>query len=658
MPVQLKSKTGSYLLNFFIDFILLAIPFCVLYYIKYGTVNLNDKILKFIPVYTLSWFLPTLISLKFRTNSDQTNLKEQLQPYIKSFLLQLGILSVFLYAFRWYFLPRFVVFGSLGGFLLLEILVLSGTYFIPTKKERTAATSYLLFFYDFFVLTFFFLAFYYHKHATFTMNYYSRSVMLLVYFVWAMSGIFIHHFKIEKNINYFKTVWPFFKAYLVQLAFISFFAFNVRMYEYSRMVLFGSISALFLFDWIFITISYLLHKENSADIPAIDFFKAPTLPEATLKKEESLKEKTQSEKYFVKNGRFEIYGIRKKLLHVYFKDFPAVFSFLDRYLDLDKFDIFDSEIINSANPYNVEVLPDGHFSLFVNLHEINDLRHINLYFMDVHKKLKQGGVYVGKFETYKKRHERIFNKYPHYLAAVIYFFDFIWKRIFPKMPLLKRLYFAVTKGKSRVLSKAEGLGRLYYCGFELIAVEEIGNYVYFIAKKSKEPLKDENPSYGPLFKMKRYGKNGQIIYVYKFRTMHPYSEYLQSYILENYGYSEIGKPANDFRVTTWGKFMRKLWLDELPQLINVLKGDMKLVGVRPVSGRFLKEYPQEVLKLRFKHKPGCVPPYVALKKQAVEEYIESEKIYLEEKEKNPLTTDLKYFFWAIYNIATNKIRSA
>ena len=85
---------------------------------------------------------------------------------------------------------------------------------------------------------------------------------------------------------------------------------------------------------------------------------------------------------------------------------------------------------------------------------------------------------------------------------------------------------------------------------------------------------------------------------------------------------------------------------------------MRLVGIRPLSNRFLKEYPEEMLKLRLKHKPGCLPPYVALRKQAVEEYIESERIYLTEKEKHPIFTDIKYFVWGTYNILANKIRSA
>ncbi len=63
-----------------------------------------------------------------------------------------------------------------------------------------------------------------------------------------------------------------------------------------------------------------------------------------------------------------------------------------------------------------------------------------------------------------------------------------------------------------------------------------------------------NPSYGPMFAMNRLGKNGKIFKVYKLRTMHPYSEYLQDYVLKVNGYSETGKPAEDFRIPKWERF--------------------------------------------------------------------------------------------------------
>lgn len=331
------------------------------------------------------------------------------------------------------------------------------------------------------------------------------------------------------------------------------------------------------------------------------------------------------------------------------------FNFIKQYADVrDKGTFIEA----TTTRFNFLKIPAGKYNTIINLKRVNDIRWINKFFETVNSKLNNGGVFIGFVETKKNRKERILNRRPFPFNWIHYTGDFVMHRALPKMKFSKKIYFYITKGHNRVLTKAETLGRLVSCGFEIKDVKEIGKLTFFVTEKVKEPVYDFNPSYGPLFKMRRVGKNGKIIQVYKFRTMHPYAEYLQDYVLRINGYSEIGKPADDFRMTNWGKFMRKYWLDELPQLINVLKGEMKLVGIRPLSKRFLAEYPPDVLEMRLKHKPGCVPPYVALLKQDVEEYIESERIYLTEKEKHPYTTDLKYFFKAFYNILTNKIRSA
>jgi len=315
-------------------------------------------------------------------------------------------------------------------------------------------------------------------------------------------------------------------------------------------------------------------------------------------------------------------------------------------------------VVSTSNRFNIINQPDDYFNNIINLQKINNLKRINKFFEAVNAKLTIGGIFIGHAETKGLKKKRILAKYPPVLNYIIYLVYFFIKRVWPKLPFFKRAYFFITKGRNRALSRAEVLGRLYSCGFEVLEEEFIDYNLHFIARKIKAPFYDMSASYDLIFKMKRVGRYGKEIYVYKFRTMHPYAEYLQDYILKNFGYSDIGKPAQDFRLTRWGRFMRRYWLDELPQIINVFKGEMKIVGIRPLSQRFLNEYPEDVLKLRLKHKPGCIPPYVALLKQDVKEYIESERIYLLEKEKNPYTTDIKFFFKALYNIFTNKIRSA
>ena len=101
----------------------------------------------------------------------------------------------------------------------------------------------------------------------------------------------------------------------------------------------------------------------------------------------------------------------------------------------------------------------------------------------------------------------------------------------------------------------------------------------------------KNDSKGPaMFTQKRIGKDGKLFEIYKFRTMVPDADKKLFELLENdeeaaKEYKLNKKLKNDPRITKVGNFLRKTSIDELPQLINVLKGDMSLVGPRPYLPR-------------------------------------------------------------------------
>jgi lipopolysaccharide/colanic/teichoic acid biosynthesis glycosyltransferase len=120
---------------------------------------------------------------------------------------------------------------------------------------------------------------------------------------------------------------------------------------------------------------------------------------------------------------------------------------------------------------------------------------------------------------------------------------------------------------------------------------------------------------------------------------------------------EGGKFNNDFRVTTLGKFFRKTWMDELPMIINLLKGEMKIVGVRPLSKHYFSLYSKELQEKRIKYKPGLIPPFYVDLPSTLEEIQQSELTYLYEYENCPFRTDMHYFFKALYNILIKKKRS-
>ncbi len=322
-------------------------------------------------------------------------------------------------------------------------------------------------------------------------------------------------------------------------------------------------------------------------------------------------------------------------------------------------DLIDGSTLVTATTtrFNIEKIPHDRFDNIVNLKRINNIRRINKFFESVNGKLEIGGIYIDSVETYVRRKARILRKSIFPLNWIHYTFDVLVTRVLPKLPVIKQIYFAVTKGRNRVLSRAETYGRLYSCGFEIVETREIGDVQYFVSRKVKTPQYPENPTYGPIIRLKRHGKDGELFTVFKLRTMHAYSEYLQDYVYKMNDLQEGGKFADDFRITTEGQFFRKFWLDEVPMLFNLLKGEMKIFGVRPLSSQYFNLYSDELKDKRIKHKPGLIPPFYVDMPGTLEEIMESEMKYLTAYEKHPRRTDLKYFFKAWQNIIFKKARS-
>jgi lipopolysaccharide/colanic/teichoic acid biosynthesis glycosyltransferase len=317
-----------------------------------------------------------------------------------------------------------------------------------------------------------------------------------------------------------------------------------------------------------------------------------------------------------------------------------------------------TQVFKTTFPFPIEMLEESKASSVVNLNKINDIRGINDFFKVVSSKLEPGGKFIGCFEGQAQRRRRILRKYPFIISQVYFLFDFIFKRVFPKLILTRWFYFFITAGRNRVLSRAESLGRLVFSGFDIDLEQEIDGLTYFVCRKTMRSIPEQLPSYGFLFKMSRMGLNNKPIVVYKIRTMHPYAEYLQDYIYQLNNLQGGGKFKDDFRVTSWGKFLRKCWLDEIPMVINLLKGEVKLVGVRPISRQYLSLYSEELKNKRKEVKPGLVPPFYADMPNTLEEIMSSELAYIEMYNKDPLRTDVKYFIRASRNILFNNARTS
>lgn len=107
----------------------------------------------------------------------------------------------------------------------------------------------------------------------------------------------------------------------------------------------------------------------------------------------------------------------------------------------------------------------------------------------------------------------------------------------------------------------------------------------------------DSPGASPIFTQDRIGKDGKVFRFLKFRSMVPNAEAkLETLLDRNEMDGPVFKIKDDPRITRVGRFIRKTSIDELPQLINILKGDMSIVGPRPALPREVKQYDEYAMQ--------------------------------------------------------------
>jgi lipopolysaccharide/colanic/teichoic acid biosynthesis glycosyltransferase len=504
-------------------------------------------------------------------------------------------------------------------YFIIDILVVTASFLIFIWIKPASRQIYLPFYYPSFL---FFL------------------------FLWIVISFSIDKYQLHKKQTLRDILFPILVGDFIIFSAVVFLILFFQQFGYSRMIVFGTMGLSFLSE-VFLAYIYYYNRQLSRDAEHFDSF-----TQTLIKVKAGLLDQEEAEKILAEKPGVVIPPLNRDL--VIREAGEEVFRFLETNIDLEH---QHTLVVSTTTLFNIQSQPEGYFEAIVNLHIVNDIKRINKFFETVNNRLPQYGLYINCVVTNQIRKQRIMHKYPPVLNFIFYIFHYIFMRIFPKLPGTKRFYFWITNGYNRSISKAETFGRLYSCGFELIDNKQFGDKLYFVSRKIQDPSFDYHPTYGPLIRLKRVGKNGKIIYVYKMRTMHPYSEYLQDYVYKTNDLEEGGKFRNDFRVSTTGRIMRKLWIDELPMLINLLRGDLKLVGVRPLSSQYFELYDEELKVKRIRTKPGLIPPFYADMPKTLEEIQASENNYLDAYFRRPFLTDWKYFWRAFYNIVVKKARS-
>ncbi len=291
------------------------------------------------------------------------------------------------------------------------------------------------------------------------------------------------------------------------------------------------------------------------------------------------------------------------------------------------------------------------------LHTLDDL---NRFLYTANELLDNGAYLYCHSRTAALKRQMLRQKYSWGIRHIAIGYDYLWNRVAPKMVLTHELYYTLTHGKSRTFTRVEILGRLYRAGFEVIDEQFRYGEFFVVARKIKDPINDVAPIGSPIIHLRRKGKDGKEIIVHKFRTMYNYSEYLQPYVYQYQHLQRGGKFKDDYRVNTLGRLLRRTWLDELPMVWNMLRGEMKLVGVRPLSKQYFNLYTPEMQELRTRTKPGMLPPFYYEKNTpgTLEEIQDSERRYLEAYLQHPFKTDWRYFWGIIGNILFHRKHSA
>lgn len=314
-------------------------------------------------------------------------------------------------------------------------------------------------------------------------------------------------------------------------------------------------------------------------------------------------------------------------------------------------------------------IEDEMVGLIVGQISINHVRRLNKYLEYCVGRIVMGGYLVVRYTSLENTLEDLRRRHPGLLYWPSFIINFLWVRAIPKIPGIDKLYFSplfswiddlrlkIAKRRNRVLSKAEAWGRLAYFGMHVIDESEGDGEVFLIARRVEPPIKGRMPSYYPVVALEKVGLGGAAIHTHKLRTMYPFSEFLQKRLYEDHGLASTGKFKNDFRLTEIGRFLRRYWLDELPQLFDWLRGDIKLVGMRATSRHFLSLYPKELYDLYVQIKPGLIPPIFDESTSGFDQIVNVELTYLKSYWKQPIRTDVKYLIRTFTDIVFRGVRS-
>ena len=205
--MQIKN---SYINKIFTDGVLLFAAFFVVYYVKRGDVLSASSYYSYLAVYFFGWLFSTLVTGKCSDNRAVSYLG-RLRPFVISAVIHLSIISISLYALKWFELSRFIVYGSVAAFFMLEVVFVSGLYVqlfkdghIPRDQEKAKTLPVVFFAVEILFVVIFYLAACYFKYGSINLSEDYRILLAVILCLWFFVGLGVHKFRIPVTTGYLK----------------------------------------------------------------------------------------------------------------------------------------------------------------------------------------------------------------------------------------------------------------------------------------------------------------------------------------------------------------------------------------------------------------------------------------------------------------------
>jgi hypothetical protein len=433
-----------------------------------------------------AWAIIKVLSGKFKHLSEPHTFLFAMVAISQSFVIMVAILSFVIVSLHLIGVSRLLAYGSCVLFYLFEVAGYALYYLVrgkkhfgihaaarpaPTIKDKMAVNLAIA---DAFLLFAAFGVSTWLKRGGIAWSDDNLDMLPVLFGLWLVSSLATRKFGKKSFSSYYSAVAPCIKAALLMAAGLALIVFGLRLFYFSRIQIFGAIPLLLVFELVLFFVYYRYRSygghirdiDSAEDVRQLLAEEKEEFPALAGAVRDPVEEKLNNALDFLN---------------------PTLFTFIRNSIDLSGIDRNEAAVIFSESRANTVAWEKNQFRLIINIEKLNDIRWINQYFLAIHVFLKGNGYLVGIAQTTDNRMSLFLKRFPKRSARVLYLADFVVHRVLPKLPFTKKIYFALTKGRNRSISRAEILGRLYFCGFKAFAEMEDGDRYFFIAQKPKSP---------------------------------------------------------------------------------------------------------------------------------------------------------------------------